>query len=99
FFSGGIELAADFLIEDRHLGVAQFEHRAGDELARVVDDVSDSAAPIFAEDRKAQSVIVEDRGPPGLQGRRAMAVMAAPIRDGLRVEVGSVREIPHWLPA
>jgi hypothetical protein len=93
--AAGVGLAADLLVEDGQVVVGQVEHGPHDVLAGVVDDVADAAGPVLGEDREAQPVVVQNRGLAGLEGRRLMAVMTAPLDHRAGVEVGAVREVPH----
>src|SRR6202034_159340 len=62
---------------------------------RVVDDVGDSAAVIFAENRKTEAVIVEHGRLARLEGGDPVAEVPAPLGHRPDVQVRPIREIPH----
>jgi hypothetical protein len=87
--------SADFEVERVHVGVAEFEERPHDVFAGVVLDVADAAAPVFAENRKAKSVVVQHDGLGQFERRGAMAVVTRPLGDGFGVEIGTVGKVKH----
>lgn len=94
-FPGGVKLANDFLIQNGEIVLGKIEDGSHDVFAGIVDYVAYAAAPIFGEDREAQSVVVEDCGFSGFEVRRFVPEVAGPVRHGAGIEVGTVRKIPH----